>query len=36
MTAFLAKSYSVDKNDPSARDVFFDEVDELPKIFKFV
>ena len=36
MTAFLAKSYSFDKNDPSDRDGFFDEVNELPKIFEFI
>lgn len=36
MTAFLAESYSVDKKNPSDRDGFFDEVDELPKIFKFI
>ena len=33
MTSFLAESYSVDKNDPSDRDEFFDEVNEFPKIF---
>ena len=36
MIAFLAKSYSVDKNDPSDKDRFFDGIDEMDKIIKFM
>lgn len=36
MTAFLAEIYPIDKTDPSDRDKFFDLINDLSKVLKFI
>ncbi|MDZ5637397.1 MULTISPECIES: hypothetical protein [Janthinobacterium] len=36
MTDFLAESYSVDKNDPSDKERFFDGINEMDEIIGFM